>query len=108
MGLTRRDQGNIAFDSSKSPQAGSELTTTECDNDEIENVLVAETRPSILGSSAPNYLSAMVNNTMEIRSTFIKKQSEELAAAAAVAQPTGPRIRLLPHQHTLFCERKVL
>lgn len=47
-------------------------------------------------------------NTTEIKLAFAKKQSDEAAAAAAVEVLTGPRLRLLPHQHTLFCERKVL
>ena len=46
-------------------------------------------------------------NTAEIKLAFAKKQSDEAAAAAAVEVLTGPRLRLLPHQHTLFCERKV-
>lgn len=46
-------------------------------------------------------------NTTEIKLAFAKKQSDEAAAAAAVEVLTGPRLRLLPHQHTLFCERKV-
>jgi hypothetical protein len=46
-------------------------------------------------------------NTAEIKLAFAMKQSKEAAAAAAMEVLTGPRLRLLPHQHTLFCERKV-
>jgi hypothetical protein len=47
-------------------------------------------------------------NAAELKAAYAKKQSDDAAAAAAaLSAPTGPRIRLLPHQHTLFCERKV-
>ena len=51
-----------------------------------------------------------VKKITALKEAFAKQQREEaaiLAAAAILDQQSGPRIRLLPHQHTLFCERKV-
>jgi hypothetical protein len=69
------------------------------------------TSPVVSSASNPkhvyNLASANTKNTKEIKVAFAKKQSQEAAAAAAVEVLTGPRIRLMPHQHSLFCERKV-
>jgi hypothetical protein len=69
------------------------------------------TSPVVSSASNPkhvyNLASVNTKNTKEIKVAFAKKQSQEAAAAAAVEVPTGPRIRLMPHQHSLFCERKV-
>lgn len=50
------------------------------------------------------------NGGVSIAELKLKRQEEENAAAAtaaALAAQKGPRIRLLPHKHSLFCERKV-
>ena len=63
--------------------------------------------PVVLAAINAAAIKAAEINTAEIRATFAKKQYEEAAAAAAISESTEPRLRLLPHQHTLFCERKV-
>lgn len=95
IGLTRREpvkiENNKANSNSSSAGAG-----------ETKSPVVDAASPS----SAPHANSSHTMNTVEMKVAFAKKQSDHAAAAAAIAVLSGPRIRLLPHQHTLFCERK--
>ncbi len=120
MGITRKDPalGNQTVGgNSSSPAANSRNNTSEVDNtgdialspkdcvqtDEIQSPVPAAAAKR-KASEEPGFSAV---NTTEIKLAFAKKQSDEAAAAAAVEVLTGPRLRLLPHQHTLFCERKV-
>jgi len=120
MGITRKDPalGNqTVVGNSSSPAANSRNNTGEVDNtgdialspkdcvqtDEIQSPVPAAAAKR-KASEEPGFSAV---NTTEIKLAFAKKQSDEAAAAAAVEVLTGPRLRLLPHKHTLFCERKV-
>lgn len=123
MGITRRDQGKIGFpgntgiESPGGAPAGSQDRATAVqaiiEQEKFKSVAPETKSPVISAATAnPSAASASVQvspamNAAELKAAYAKKQSDEAAAAAALSAPTGPRIRLLPHQHTLFCERKV-
>jgi len=119
MGITRKDPalGNQSVvGNSSSPASNSRNNTDDVENtgdialspkdcvqtDEIQSPVPAAAAKR-KASEEPGFSAV---NTTEIKLAFAKKQSDEAAAAAAVEVLTGPRLRLLPHQHTLFCERK--
>lgn len=100
IGITRREPVKIenkSVNSSISAVSGS----SSC---ETKSPVVDAASPS---SSTPNNGSQTMN-CVEMKIALAKKLSDQAAAAAAIEILTGPRIRLLPHQHTLFCERKVI
>jgi hypothetical protein len=125
MGITRREQGKLGFqgdagiESSGSPTAASQDRTTAAqqaitEQEKYKTVAPTTKSPVISAATAnPSTVSTSVPvspamNAAELKVAYAKKQSDDAAAAAAaLSVPAGPRIRLLPHQHTLFCERKV-
>lgn len=94
IGITRREPVKIENKNANSPSS-------------------SETKSPVVGAASPSSSATHTNashtmNTVEMKVALAKKQSDHAAAAAAIEILTGPRIRLLPHQHTLFCERKVI
>lgn len=111
IGVTRKDAtafgnqtptGNSARDSNSASVEVVETPPTPSPKDSIGS---GESKSPVV--TTKKRAESVDTNTAEIKMAFAKKQSDEAAAAAAVEVLTGPRLRLLPHQHTLFCERKV-
>lgn len=97
MGMSRKDPKKIENSTIDPRFSNSERTS----DDEIK---------SPVPNSAALAMSNEAVKAAELKAAYTKKAKEEAeaaAAAAAITQMKGPRIRLLPHQHTLFCERKV-
>lgn len=102
IGLTRKEPTKIDNNRIAATKTQDERVRTDS-NDEV-----TIKSPVVAASAAALAISAEAVRVAELKAAYIRKQNEEAAAeAAAKAQMVGPRIRLLPHQHTLFCERKV-
>jgi hypothetical protein len=85
-------------------------SNSERHTDEDLEPTASTTSPVPAAAAAALQYSADAVRAAELRVAFAKKAKEEsdaAKAALALTQSSGPRIRLLPHQHTLFCERKV-
>lgn len=110
IGVTRKD--TTAF-GNQTP-SGNSANDSSAEGVEVVGAPGSSPKDSVTGESkSPTVTTkkraeSVDTNTAEIKLAFAKKQSDEAAAAAAIEVLTGPRLRLLPHQHTLFCERKVL
>lgn len=105
MGITRKDGNkleNIAID----PRNSNGERNTEEDIDQSGN---PTTKSPV--AAAALMISADAVRAAELKAEYARRkaleEAEVAAKQAAMMQVAGPRIRLLPHQHTLFCERKV-
>lgn len=105
MGITRKEGNkieNVAIDPRNS---NGERNTDE----DIEPSGNPVTKSPV--AAAALLISADAVRAAELKAEYARRkaleEAEIAAKQAAMMHVAGPRIRLLPHQHTLFCERKV-